>query len=916
MVRYTNAYHRKRNSLETRCIAGHTKNDLGKFEECQQLQGYHMCVFEVADIAVSFCLPESCPASAYQNTSSSLFYGYMVWQATTEIYTLLYADMDDAKVTCGNHSTPISQAGAVFIAVACLLLLVACTPQLLREAGFGAARLKRRIADGGSAANATGTNNEPLLSRAATSLSGRPPSHDEVGGASSQGTPDGVCSRCVGGRGSLLWRLRRNVTHRRYLFIPGVDALRALAGVHVGISMTLLYMRAAGFASPALLQPKTGTMGTIMFAFMAGGEYSVDTLLTISGFIVVTLLRQAVPRGTPWLQATLRLLRVLGWIILRWWLQVVLIVCMSAFVLPILGSGPLWSHALTMADNCREQLWTSVALLNNYLPEQPWSQQCMPAAFITPLAAQLALGAGVLLLLGTRLVRGVSVLSAVALWAVLAATALAMVHAAGANSTLLYKDTAQSTIDVFSTAYVLHFQGNALARGSAWAAGATAAMLWAAWGGRPTPVRKRQSKEASGGVDPVLSRLLVVGFRAFVPPRPVQERAGADPWRMCALVLALVGQSAILLCSALPQNPQWSSITVSQQQAVWFTGLSHVAWSMCSGVIVLLAADGGVGSMSTLLHSPVWSLTAHLVGATTGILQVVLPMMTLTSSSFIVYSPARVLQVFVLGSVISLVGAVWMHEAFVVPLRNSVAMLAGAPSIVFSSSSPNGASGLHGESSDSEDGASALSGDGAEMRSVANTVSRASPRAITRGSAAGSLVSASFLPGSLVGSFVSPSMMASPGRGMHPLAGSLNQYAPGSLYEGGLHGHGSLGMPQASFGAKQPMGRDNSPSASTVTGLVAHGNTFVRSSLLRLRGDREVLEGGGAQPGTPSGEGLSTSPRRGPSGPHGGDPLRMFDGVSTPGAAAGQGSPLVNQPTVQASRSPVRTSRRGLRHAA
>ena len=873
-----------------------------------------MCVYEVADIAVSFCLPENCPASAYQNTSAPLFYEYMVWQVTTEIYTLLAADMDDARVTCGDHRTPISQGGVALTTVSCILLLLACAPQLLREGGCGGGRSKR-TAEGSSTGSTIGGTAEPLLSGARATSDGV-----EGGGASDKG---GLWRRLCGGRGSVLWRLRRNVTHRRYLFIPGVDALRAVAGVHVGVSMTLLYMRAAGFASPMLLAPHTGAMGSIFFAFMAGGEYSVDTLLCISGFVVVTLLRAAVPRGTPLLQGAAAALRVLGWILLRWWLQVLLVLFLTAYILPVLGTGPLWSHALQLASACREQLWLNAALVSNYLPRQPWSQQCLPASFITPLAAQMALGAGVLLLLGTRMVKGVGVLTALALWAVLAATCLAVSHATDAYSTLLYKDTPQSTMDVFPTPYVLNFQGNLLTRGVAWAAGAAAAFMWAAWGGQPSPVRRRHTKEGDGGVDPVLSRLLVVGFRAFLPPRAAQQaKKHASPLRVAALVLALVTQCAILLCAALPQNPSWSGVTVTQRGAVWFTGVSHVVWSACAGVLVLLAADGGVGSVSTLLHSPVWSLTAHLVGATTGVLQVVLPMMTLSNASFVVYSPARVLQVFVLGSVISLVGAVWIHEGFVVPIRNTVAMLTGAPSAVFvpgGGASGSGAGAPGHSSSDSEDGASALSGEGAEMRSVVPSFGGASPRAITRGSAAGSLVSASYIPGSLAGSFVSPSMMASPGRnGMHPLAGSLNAFhGGGSLHEGG-------GL-QASLGGGVPLpmatphggahGRDNSTSSSGAP--LAHGNTFVRSSLLRLRGDREGGEGGGAHAVSPSTDGMHIPPRRVTSGSLRADALRNFDGMSS-GAAGGGGSPLALSPAPAGSvRSPAkRGARRGLRHAA
>ena len=690
-------------------------NALGKVSQCAVAPHAHICIIDVADLTFSVCVPDSCGPADVTNISSPIF-SYVVSQSSLVLVAEL--NFQSGKVTCGNHAQALGVPGGLIMALVGLATLAVCVPLSARSLGCRRPATASRPATTPTPTLAEESwqvdsrvallgNTPPGLGSGSINTAPGPeaPPQAERGGPAAApvtpATPPSCPAYC-----SVLWRLRANSTHRRHLHIPGLDALRALAGLHVGLSITLLYMRATGFDSIYTLRPPDGFVGGVLFNFIAGGDWSVDTLLAINGFLIMTLARRAAEKaGNTW-QAAGAALRVIGWFILRWWLLLLAAVLFMAFLLPSASEGPLWFHALRQAQNCASNPWPQLALLGNFLPlEAPWSAQCLPLAFLPAVAAQCALVLGMVLIVALRFSRRAAVPLSLTAWAVLAAGALAATRLNEVDSSILTSNVPQSTLDVFPEPYMAHFVDMPYTRGVAWMAGAVAAAFWHEWGGTPQGTTDPASSTPAPGF---ISHLLVVGIRAFVPGRVKRSRRGSTHWRSLLVMLAAVaGQAAILACAALQYNPSWSSITLTSTDRVWFTALSHTVWSVALVPILLLTVHGGLGPLTHLLHSPLWSLTAHLVGASLLLLHLVAPAMTLSSYEFFSYSPLHVAQVFLPASALSLVLALLLHEGFVVPMRNAAIALLGPPSPLVSAQRPGVEFGLDSTGSSSDEGGSA-----------------------------------------------------------------------------------------------------------------------------------------------------------------------------------------------------------------
>jgi hypothetical protein len=150
-----------------------------------------------------------------------------------------------------------------------------------------------------------------------------------------------------------------------------------------------------------------------LYAFVqrqGSASYAISTFLIISGF--TTMHRLISSENRPMSAAAIvmansmsraqRCLEYASWYVKYFISRLVRVLPLYAFILfllqPLLvraGKGPFWSTFTTsraLNQNCRDNWWTNLLLINNFLPSDP-SGRCFPWSFYIALDFQLVLAA-------------------------------------------------------------------------------------------------------------------------------------------------------------------------------------------------------------------------------------------------------------------------------------------------------------------------------------------------------------------------------------------------------------------------------------------------------------------------------------------------------------------------------------------
>jgi len=65
----------------------------------------------------------------------------------------------------------------------------------------------------------------------------------------------------------------------------------------------------------------------------------------------------------------------------------------TLFIVPLIGSGPVWDKYNQTIEPCRTLWWTNLLFINNLVPAHKGSydDKCMPWAWFIPVIVQLSL---------------------------------------------------------------------------------------------------------------------------------------------------------------------------------------------------------------------------------------------------------------------------------------------------------------------------------------------------------------------------------------------------------------------------------------------------------------------------------------------------------------------------------------------
>jgi len=85
------------------------------------------------------------------------------------------------------------------------------------------------------------------------------------------------------------------------------------------------------------------------------------------------------------------LIKYYAWRMLKFVPLLGMVLVFSMFLLPFLGSGPIWSTYERVMAPCTSNWWTVLVQVNNIVPASSFDDKCMPWAWFIPALTQLSL---------------------------------------------------------------------------------------------------------------------------------------------------------------------------------------------------------------------------------------------------------------------------------------------------------------------------------------------------------------------------------------------------------------------------------------------------------------------------------------------------------------------------------------------
>ena len=78
------------------------------------------------------------------------------------------------------------------------------------------------------------------------------------------------------------------------------------------------------------------------------------------------------------------LLKYYAWRLFKFVPLLATVLIFSMFIIPFLGSGPIWQLYEKVMSPCQDNWWTVLLQINNFYPGNSFDEKCMPWAWFIP----------------------------------------------------------------------------------------------------------------------------------------------------------------------------------------------------------------------------------------------------------------------------------------------------------------------------------------------------------------------------------------------------------------------------------------------------------------------------------------------------------------------------------------------------
>eukprot|EP00035_Acanthoeca_spectabilis_P006177 m.121578 g.121578 ORF g.121578 m.121578 type:complete len:721 (-) comp13389_c0_seq2:129-2291(-) len=394
-----------------------TLNSLGSYHQCKYepgnevLSGYQMCVLDVLDPTRSFtvvtqgmCLPDSCQGDAIELLvrqivacpGSSLVETYLsegcwglnqtvvrgflngTWDVLARLAAIqAYTGNEPLNVQfhCGDNVAKSWDAGAIAIlSLTGTLILLCIVSEIVEQSEQRVVRQAVRSTPSPVAVNRGSDSDTP----------------DRIGSPRGQlaqpllgnGHRSSASPWAESHRSKPMWRkflkafclsdtvvsLLERSTNRT---LSGLDGLRSLSMMWIILAHTQLVGLSLGTDNQ---DAKSLMKESLPQQFTLGSSLAIDIFFFLSGMLTTfTLLQRMRKNGKNKFPAPI-------FILLRYLRLTPLyayVLCLYATVVVHLGQGPVWFRLEREAGNCRQEWWTNILYVNNFIPHE-FHQTCMP----------------------------------------------------------------------------------------------------------------------------------------------------------------------------------------------------------------------------------------------------------------------------------------------------------------------------------------------------------------------------------------------------------------------------------------------------------------------------------------------------------------------------------------------------------
>ncbi|EDQ85299.1 uncharacterized protein MONBRDRAFT_38918 [Monosiga brevicollis MX1] len=335
-----------------------------------QFQPMRYCVWDGFghDITMGWCVPEVCTQETLQAILDMNASGPPALLASGPASTVrqrLAAESEHplGLVYCGSHARTVVDAGAAVMMVIIFLIVVLASSQCYLEH-----RTLSNLSEEERAFFSKDGVYENIEQPLAINSDGS--KAIQVARARRQG-PLAFVLKC--------WSFRSNISE--LLTTSPKRTLRCLDGLRA-ISMFMIILghtynfQLPGFVGFANAEILTHELTYWPMQFVAAAAFAVDTFFFLSGMLTAYVLVKKIDKGARappfFLSVVLRYLRLTP--------LLAFVVGCYATLYKYMGKGPLWYRFLEELDNCKDNWWTHLVYINNFVPTD-FHKQCLPWAW-------------------------------------------------------------------------------------------------------------------------------------------------------------------------------------------------------------------------------------------------------------------------------------------------------------------------------------------------------------------------------------------------------------------------------------------------------------------------------------------------------------------------------------------------------
>jgi len=127
---------------------------------------------------------------------------------------------------------------------------------------------------------------------------------------------------------------------------------------------------------------------SFLFLFVFCVYFTAPVLFMTAGFLQTFSFMQ---QSHETMFTAKNLLKYYTWRLVKFVPLLGMVLIFALFMLPFLGSGPIWSTYQTVMAPCETYWWTVLLQVNNIYPRNSFDDKCMPWAWFIPALTQLSL---------------------------------------------------------------------------------------------------------------------------------------------------------------------------------------------------------------------------------------------------------------------------------------------------------------------------------------------------------------------------------------------------------------------------------------------------------------------------------------------------------------------------------------------